>query len=323
MRREFKEALLQKTNASELREIEKIQDLWSGYGTIKRYALCGSEIPSIIAKHVRPPSAQPHPRGWNSNLSHERKVTSYSVELEWYTKWSIQCSKGCYVPECYLAMKLGNEFFIALEDLDASGFSLRKSSVSLTEIKNCLKWLAHFHAAFLGKEPGKLWETGTYWHLDTRPDELAKLKDKQLRGAAKAIDEKLASTEFRTIVHGDAKLANFCFSKDHSRVAAVDFQYVGGGCGMKDVAYFIGSCLDEKDCEKYEAELLNYYFSVLQSSILSRKMDIDVAALVRDWRELFPVAWADFHRFIKGWSPGHWKINSYSERITKSVIEAL
>ena len=35
-----------------------------------------------------------------------------------------------------------------------------------------------------------------------------------------------------------------------------------------------------------------------------------------------PFAWADFHRFLKGWSPSHWKINDYSERITRGVIES-
>ena len=35
---------------------------------------------------------------------------------------------------------------------------------------------------------------------------------------------------------------------------------------------------------------------------------------------MYYVAWADFHRFLKGWSPGHWKINSYSEQVVKKVI---
>jgi hypothetical protein len=39
-----------------------------------------------------------------------------------------------------------------------------------------------------------------------------------------------------------------------------------------------------------------------------------------EWRSLYPYAWTDFHRFLKGWSPGHWKINSYSERMAKQVI---
>jgi len=46
-------------------------------------------------------------------------------------------------------------------------------------------------------------------------------------------------------------------------------------------------------------------------------------ALEKEWRSLYRVAWADFHRFIKGWSPSHWKINTYSERVTAEVINSL
>jgi hypothetical protein len=45
--------------------------------------------------------------------------------------------------------------------------------------------------------------------------------------------------------------------------------------------------------------------------------------LEADWRPLYRVAWADFHRFMKGWSPGHWKLSDYSERVTRKVIESL
>lgn len=83
-----------------------------------------------------------------------------------------------------------------------------------------------------------LWKQGTYWHLSTRPEELAKMLDSPLKQHASHIDEKLDECSFKTIVHGDAKLANFCFTKSGTKSAAVDFQYVGGGCGMKDVAYF-------------------------------------------------------------------------------------
>jgi hypothetical protein len=46
-------------------------------------------------------------------------------------------------------------------------------------------------------------------------------------------------------------------------------------------------------------------------------------ALEKDWRTLYRVAWADFHRFMKGWSPGHWKLSAYSERVTREVIASL
>ena len=181
----------------------------------------------------------------------------------------------------------------------------------------CLAWLAQFHASYLGKVPDGLWEVGTYWHLATRPQELAALDDQSLSAAAPAIDEKLNACAHKTFVHGDAKLANFCFAKD-GQVAGVDFQYVGGGCGMKDVAYFVGSCLDESACERLEAQILDTYFAHLQSELKERN-----DALEAEWRSLYRVAWADFHRFLKGWSPGHWKLNSYSERVTAEVINTL
>ena len=128
---------------------------------------------------------------------------------------------------------------------------------------------------------------------------------------------------FQTFIHGDAKLANFCFSADATQVAAVDFQYVGGGCGMKDVAYFIGSCLYEDACEQHEAALLDVYFNALKDALESRGRDVDPHAIEQEWRALYPVAWTDFHRFMKGWSPGHWKIHSYSERLSRQVLAQL
>ena len=139
----------------------------------------------------------------------------------------------------------------------------------------------------------------------------------ELKKAAEAIDTTLNNCEYKTLVHGDAKLANFCFS-ELGEVAGVDFQYVGGGCGMKDVAYFAGSCLSENECERLEEKILDTYFQYFNSGFGEVHSELE-----QEWRSLYRVAWADFHRFLKGWSPGHWKINSYSERITKEVIESL
>ena len=212
---------------------------------------------------------------------------------------------------------------MVFEDLDASGFPARKSAVSLPEMQRCLDWLAHFHATFMGESPDGLWQVGSYWHLDTRPDELAALDDVPLKRAAGEIDALLQAGRFQTFIHGDAKLANFCFSPDATQVAAVDFQYVGGGCGMKDVAYFIGSCLYDKDCERHEATLLAYYFSALSDALDSRGGDVDPRTVEQEWRALYPVAWTDFHRFMKGWSPGHRKSHGYSERLARQVLAQL
>ena len=323
MNNHFQNIIKQATGASEIFEIEMIQSLWSGYGKILRFGLKDSDRKSVVVKHVKLPDTNKHPRGWNTDISHQRKLKSYQVETAFYKSWSSNCQGKCPVPHCLAIESTENETLMVLEDLDASGFPVRTSYVSQNEISACIIWLANFHATYLNETPHVLWETGTYWHLESRPDELKALDDMPLKKAASEIDLKLKQSPFQTFVHGDAKLANFCFSEDGKTVAAVDFQYVGGGCGMKDLAYFLGSCLDENECERQEKELLDLYFEELHKALKEIKKDIDFKALEQDWRSLYPVAWTDFHRFLKGWSPGHWKINTYSERVAKEVIAQL
>lgn len=318
----FQQIVLNATGAESLiEEGELIQSLWSGYGKIIRCRLIGADVDSVVVKHVHWPDETHHPRGWNTNLSHERKVRSYQVETEFYAKWAARCGAECRVPKCYTLEMHGDEVFMVLEDLDAAGFGERRTYISDTDIYACLSWLAHFHATFMNEDPAGLWPVGTYWHLATRPDELAVLDDPELKKAASAIDRRLNEARFKTLVHGDAKLANFCFSSSRSNVAAVDFQYVGGGCGMKDVAYFLGSCLNEDECERRENKLLAFYFQALERALGWNKASFQ--ALENEWRELYPVAWTDFFRFLQGWNPGHWKINSYSQRLARQVLKEL
>jgi len=315
MNENFKSIILQKTGASSFKQKEIIQNLWSGYGQIIRISLENATTDNVVIKHVKFPKSKNHPKGWDTDLSHQRKVKSYQIESTWYKSYS-KNSKA-RLPHCLAIENQEDEVLMILEDLNEAGFPLRKRQVSWEEISSCLAWLAKFHASYLDEIPKGLWEVGTYWHLKTRPHELAALDDQILREAAPLIDKKLNQCKYKTFVHGDAKLANFCFAKD-GQIAGLDFQYVGRGCGMKDVAYFIGSCLQEKECDRMETQILDNYFKHLQN-----ELEYKNEALEFEWRSLYRVAWADFHRFIKGWSPGHWKINSYSERITSEVINSL
>ncbi len=315
MNEHFRSIILQSTGASSVLKEELIQELWSGYGQIIRLRLENAAFKSVIVKHVQLPINSHHPRGWDTDIGHQRKRKSYKVEAKWYQNYSQR--SAARLPKCLALDFTGDEVLLVLEDLDLAGFPLRKQSVSWVEIKACIQWLAQFHASFLGQIPEGLWNVGTYWHLETRPQELAVLKDQKLKEAAAFIDEKLNSTKYKTLVHGDAKLANFCFSKE-GKVAGLDFQYVGGGCGMKDLVYFVGSCLNENECERLETQILDCYFEYLQSELEEKE-----EALEAEWRSLYRVAWADFHRFLKGWSPGHWKLHSYSERITAEVVKSV
>ncbi len=311
------------TGSTALRPRGRVQSLWSGYGSIDRIGLEGTDVPSVIVKRVQPGRGG-HPRGWNTDFSHRRKLKSYQVETHWYGRQRERGEPGlARMPECIGAKVEGDEVLLVLEDLDAAGFAGRRNSVNRVEWQACVRWLAAFHAENLGVDPRGLWESGTYWHLETRPDELEELDDRPLKEAAAAIDAKLKATPFRGLVHGDAKLANFCFGPDGSEVAAVDFQYVGGGCGMKDLAYFVGSCFRDDEAERREEEVLTFYFTELRTFVERIGRDLCPDRLEADWRPLYRVAWADFHRFMKGWSPGHWKLSDYSERVTREVIESL
>lgn len=317
--------ILEYTKADSIERIEVIQKLWNNYGDLSRVYLNGGEYSTVILKHAKIPSETYHPKGFANNLSQQRKIKSYQVETSWYQDFNSNNlkDKNSLTAKCLGAFQEDGEFFILLEDLDQHGLAERPNQLSMNQLKVVLSWLASFHARHLNVSPKNLWKVGTYWHLETRPDEIEIMEDQDLKTIAPLIDRKLSNCKFQTIVHGDAKLANFCFNKDLSQVAAVDFQYVGGGCGMKDLAYFVGSVFNEEQSKKHESEILEFYFKEFEFFALKYHPQMNIKACVKEWRSLYHLAWADFHRFLKGWSPGHWKINTYSETVSKKVCHDL
>lgn len=322
MNNNFQSYLFEVTDSLGCAEVEIIQSLWSGYGKISRYQLQGSTVDSVVVKHISFGKVSGHPRGWNTDLGHQRKVKSYDIETNWYQRWNAQCPEPCRTAKFLGSFAEGAGQWIILEDLDAQ-YPERKQYLELLEVQTCLSWLANFHATFLNREPVGLWEVGTYWHLATRREEFEKIEHQLLKQKAHQIDELLNGCIYKTIVHGDAKLANFCFSHSGEKVAAVDFQYAGGGCGMKDVAYFLSSCLSSDECVAQAASLLDFYFSELEIAIGNSELEIDFNLLEQEWRTMYPLAWTDFTRFLLGWMPAHQKVNGYSLKVMDSVLDNL
>lgn len=304
-------------------QIEQIQELWSGYGAIYRVSLEGRRPKPVVVKAVAPPSRAQHPRGWNSDLSHQRKIRSYQVERSWYLQYAPRCGDGSRVPSLLAEACADGKWLFIFEDLDDAGFPARRHHAAPAEIRACLLWLASFHATFLGQQADGLWPVGSYWHLATRPQELKAIGDPRLREAAPLIDARLNACTYKTLVHGDAKIANFCFPSKGGPVAGVDFQYVGGGCGMKDVAYFLSSCLAPSDLDQQADRYLDAYFEALRARLGSRLGAQELVELEVEWRALYVFAWADFYRFLAGWSPQHWKIDRYSRRLTMQALASL
>ncbi|MHC4884990.1 MAG: choline kinase, partial [Planctomycetota bacterium] len=117
MKSELQNILLTATGAQRFVSTETLQELWSGYGSIERCVLAGGERGSVVVKHVRLPEDAGHPRGWDTDLSHERKVESYRVETAWYRDWAGRCTEACRVPACLALERLGDEVVMVLEDL--------------------------------------------------------------------------------------------------------------------------------------------------------------------------------------------------------------
>lgn len=136
----------------------------------------------------------------------------------------------------------------------------------------------------------------------------------------KKIDNRLNTCKFQTLVHGDAMPANFCFSQNGS-AAALDFQYTGEGCGMKDVIYLMSSSLTDEKLFKNDSIILDRYFQFLEQSIEYFEIaGIDFSELRKEWEEMYFFAWIDFVRFLEGWSPGHARINSYSKELKERLF---
>ncbi len=310
MDKKLERIILNTTNSTQIIEEDLLQKLWSGYGELSRVK---TDKTSVIVKRIQFPTNTDHPKGWSGDFAHKRKIKSYKVEMNWYKNYN--SSVDSYSPKFHSCGNISKFQYIILEDLEELGFKT-KESISYQEIKNTIKWLANFHGKYLNTKPEGLWDTGTYWHLATRPDELEALKEKNLKSSAKKIDKKLNSCKYQTLVHGDAKLANFLY-QDES-VAAVDFQYVGGGVGVKDFAYFLSSVLNSNELFEKEKELLDFYFMELRV-VLNDTINKD--ELETMWRKLYSYAWCDLYRFLKGWSPTHYKLNSYIENISQKVLD--
>ncbi|MBB1342328.1 DUF1679 domain-containing protein [Pseudoalteromonas sp. SR45-6] len=293
---------------------ETITALWSGCGEIVRCRLDGK---ACVIKAISVPDHINHPRISQTEFAINRKRHSYEVEFYWYQHYATRLPSRAGALRCFNAIEHEQHKVLVFADFTECGFVNAKPIH--THVTAIIKWLAYFHAFHFQVKADGLWPQGSYWHLATRPDEYEKMADCAIKQQAHSIDQTIRACQYQTLIHGDAKLANFAVNSSTMEVLGYDFQYVGAGVGVIDVMYFLGSCLNEQQLQQRADDYLADYFKYFANAMHIFDKSAYSHAAINEWQTLWPVVWADFYRFLMGWSPEHVKINAYMQyQITKT-----
>lgn len=306
--------------------ISQLCRLWAGMGSIYKISIGDNAATQFVVKHVTPPPPS------QQSFGDQRKSKSYQVEANFYQYVAPELIASSHrslllMPIPY-SVEYGpkeDEITICMSYLEGSW--IQSSSTSRDDVQGTLRWLAQFHAAYWGEDTihqlvqtAGLQEIGSYWHLDTRPDEHASMTRKgwqgRLKRAAKAIDQCLKRDPMQCLIHGDPKEANVMklnnnndnndsssssrsnrHQQQQDNIAMYDFQYCGKGTPTRDLAYFLCSSCDDD----WEDELVQYYYEQLSQQLNQQGI---TPPTLDHFRKSLLLAFCDFHRFLCGW--GQW-----------------
>lgn len=189
-------------------------------------------------------------------------------------------------PRCYFAERdVSDNFLLLLEDLSPSAVIDQFVGVSLGTARAGLAALAGLHGPTHARDElhDAAWLRGVSDEL--RPLYSAVLPvlfdqflerydariDDELRDVVTTLKSRLTlfsdySTPYPCVTHGDFRTDNLLIDACGGTVAlaVVDWQTVGVGSPLLDVAYFLTTSLSPEDCDRYEFELLDYYLAKMR-----------------------------------------------------------
>ncbi|TMP31763.1 kinase [Pseudoalteromonas rubra] len=294
------------------------QALWSGCGHIYKFTYQGD---MLVAKVATVPAQLDHRHITQSEHSLHRKFRSYEKELMFYRDTAQSYASECALPEVKAVANHNQVFISVFTDFEAQGYH-NISKADPSHVTQMMTWLARFHAIGLVSSPSRgTYGRGNYWHLSTRPDEYERMMSGLLKSSANQIDQRLLDCPYQTLIHGDAKLANFAFSRNQA--LGYDFQHIGEGIGVADVMLLLSSLYCGRDLELHAEQYLDVYFEQLSEALAEHWPKEQFLDLEKCWRHLWTFVWADFHRFLLGWKPDHEKLTSYMLHQTELCLEQL
>jgi len=279
-----------------------ITSLWGGNGVAERCEVRAEngERTACVAKRIQFPK--------DSSVDARRKRKSYRNELAFYRTVApdLLGDDVCAVPRPVELLAEKDAITLVLVDVSAE-YPVALEELSATQLRTALQWLARFHARYWERPDlhRGLAKRGSYWFLETRPDELKRIdtrRYKRLLRCAPALDARLNgvvhergqrrySPSFLTLVHGDYKPANLQFTRDGSRCVAYDFQYTGRGYGALDLCYLLYPDTVNQD------GMLRHYHRALCAALEPAQS----APSFQQLTELVELSFLDFFRFLLGW----------------------
>ena len=310
---------------------ESIASLWAGMGEIFeiRFYLNDNEknIISMICKKICLPANE-----GSISYGDMRKKKSYEVEKCFYDRFaSILNKNDVTVPEGLYTKNSCSNLFICMTRL--KGKSL--SNLGIKNAKRAVKWAAKLHALTWGVRADEfvasmgLQSQGTYWYLDTRPNEFENIPRKgwegRLYSAARAIDERLKADPFQSIIHGDFKAANMV-SDGVDNFGMCDFQYCGKGCCLKDICYMIACYCSSSNIDSegdrvhhpFEEAIFDLYYAELKANAAKQGLlEVPSYDALLDAADL---CFVDITRWMAGW--GYWG-NSFLIPRTQKILDKI
>lgn len=208
-----------------------------------------------------------------------RVKAGYAAEVGFYDQ--LVSRVNVRTPQCWYAAISGDQlhFTLLLEDLAPRVPGVQVEACSVERAMAAIRNLAGLHAplwndsslfeqrflinmrdASAAEFLGKLTQDSAATFVERFGDTLSEVDRATIRDAAAAIATwiMLPQNQF-SVLHGDYRLDNLMFGEAPDDVVVLDWQTASVGPPTRDLAYFIGTCLEVEQRRAAEDELVECY----------------------------------------------------------------
>ena len=203
-------------------------------------------------------------------------------ELKWYTDLGVSCPVR--IPICYFADEDQNSSMtcLLLEDLSKLEAVPPTKGLSPDHAELAVYSLAHLHSHFWGRDTLKIneisslgekldnlvasikvgWEHAINLYSDFLDQNFHNMKEAYIKTLQKLRSD--SPSKIKTLIHGDYKVDNLLFDVgSETEVVLLDWQGIGMGFGVEELAGFIPRSLSIKNRQRSEVRLLRIYHQAL------------------------------------------------------------